>query len=215
MAQALDYLRRSSRGSARRGGTPPTWPLTGKPITPTPQKAQPTLNWLRKPTDEGRSEQLGWLKNYKQEQVQDQVSNNNSATLRERMLSNVMGPRRNNYDVGINDVWTLDVLNRMWGSSSATEQERILRQNATQRGLMWTPYGYQGRTAYVPIKIPGAPEKKLKSSYTPAAPSTNYGGSGGGYGYGYGYGGGGGGGGGYSTANSQNWYSDLMTWKIK
>ena len=213
MAQALDYLRRSSRGSARRGGTPPTWPLTGKPITPTPQKAQPTLNWLRKPTDDGRSEQLGWLKNYKQERVQEQPDPNYSATLRERMLSNVMGPRRNNYDVGFNDVWTLDVLNRMWGSSSVTEQERILRQNATQPGLMWTPYGYQGRTAYVPIKNLDAPEKKLRSSYTPAVPSTNYGGSGGGYGYGYGYGGGGGGGGG--GASAPNWYSDLMTWKIK
>ena len=163
--------------------------------------------------DDERGEQLRLQRNYKQQQADEYAAVRRSALLRERFLSNIMGPRRNNYDVGINEINTLNAYNRIWGSSSVTEQERILRQNATQIGLMWTPYGYQGRTAYVPVKLPGAPEKKLKTSYSPVTQQT-YGGGGGGGGYGYyDYGGGGGGGGG--GGSSQNWFSDLMTWKIK
>lgn len=131
--------------------------------------------------------------------------------LRQRYLSNVMGPRRNNFDVGFNDIKTLNSLNSIWGSSSITEQERILRQNATPPGYMWTPYGIHGKTAYVPVQT-RQPEKKMRAPEM-TRPVTSYGGGGGYGGYGgYDYGGGGGGSGGDYTPD---YWNSLMTWKIK
>ena len=189
-------------------------PFPTKWIAPKQTEQQDRLKQLQASQLANNAQRLEYLQKAQAAEKQRIAGN----ILRQRFLSNVMGPRRNNFDVGLGDIQRLNALNSMWGSRSVTEQERILRQNATQPGLMWTPYGIHGKTAYVPVptstnmfngigQIAGRGMQAAQSIYG----AINSGGGGGGYNYGdYDYGGGGG-----SYDYSPEYYNNLMTWKIK
>ena len=215
--RVTDYLRNSRNSKTRNDGNPPPGQ---KPVQWPFRKAQPVN--LANPasgsngTNEGRTEQLGWLR---------QNNGNNQKRVFLPMVSNAAQPTtyRNEYPNPANRSgyasptsmteaeWRArrQAWQRYYGTTGMTEQERILRQNAAELGYQYTPYA-----GYIPVKMPNAGEKKSKYDYRLAAPtsSSGYSSGGGGYGYyDYGGGGGGGGGGGYSSS----FYNDLMTWKIK